>query len=149
MSKKKTWALVFSDPTNGPSMFTAMAYPPEPHYFHPFAPGEIYSLPVSDMYYMCYPLFSSEWDLVVTLARERNVEELEWLIRLLVISDPYSDEALSPLDRVFPYAPDEYWRIVAFLMLLCADVDEDEADFPNMMDATHGLTEDDFIYLDP
>lgn len=130
-------------------MFAAMAYPPEQHYFHPFAPGEIYSLPVSDMYYMCYPLFSSEWDLVVTLARERNVEELEWLIRLLVISDPYSDEALSPLDRVFPYAPDEYGRIVAFLMLLCADVDEDEADFPDMMDATHGLTEDDFIYLDP
>ena len=71
------------------------------------------------------------------------------LIRLLVISDPYSDEALSPLDRVFSYAPDEYGRIVAFLMLLCADVDEDEADFSDMMDATHGLTEDDFIYLDP
>ena len=71
----------------------------------------------------------------------------------------------------FPFEPDEYARIVYSLILLCVDVSEDaatdwtdatyglteedfiyledEADCPDLIDETHGLAEDDFIYLDP
>ena len=127
----KTWALILFDPTNGPFMFATMVYPPEQDYPYPWEIGEIFCLPVSTVFHLCYPLFSYEWNLVETLARERNIEELEWLICLLVLSDPYSDEALCPVYQVSPYEPDEYARIMYSLILLCVDISEDVAtDWP-------------------
>ena len=98
---------------------------------------------------MCYPILSTEWDAVLTLALERNVEELEWLLRLLTTSNPYSGEHASPIAQAYPWTQDAYSHLVHVLWNLfyvCAL--DDEEDSIDWTDETHGLMEDDFIYLD-
>ena len=107
--------------------------------------GDIYEYTVQQMYYMCYPLFEHQFDLIELLAEQRQTDELEWLLRLLVVSDPYSDETLCPITRSDEFHPDRYDRIVYFLLLVCADDASDSEDWYN---ATYELNAEDLIYLD-
>lgn len=98
---------------------------------------------------MCYPVIKTEWDHIDVLAREQNVEELEWLIRLLTMTDPYSVEAISPIAQNFHFPQDDYPRMVTFLTSLCGCKNENDiSDDDEWTDDTHGITEADFIYLD-
>ncbi|MCO5605198.1 hypothetical protein L7F22_059378 [Adiantum nelumboides] len=77
---------------------------------------------------------------------EKNLDELEWLIRLLTTSDPYPIKDMHPIAQIYPLAQVDYTRLVRFLVLLCEEDDEDiEEDWTDM---SHGMTDNDFIYLD-
>ncbi|MCO5593115.1 hypothetical protein L7F22_047121 [Adiantum nelumboides] len=86
------------------------------------------------------------WDHIEQLAREKNLDELEWLIRLLTTSDPYPVEDMHPIAQIYPLAQVDYTRLVRFLVLLCEEDDEDIED--DWTDMSHGMTDNDFIYLD-
>ena len=81
-----------------------------------------------------------------TSTSEENFEELEWLIRLLTTTDPYPVEDVHPIAQIYPFTQVEYTKLVKFLVLLCAEVDKSASD--DWTDETHGLTDDDFIYVD-
>ncbi|MCO5559297.1 hypothetical protein L7F22_012892 [Adiantum nelumboides] len=87
-----------------------------------------------------------EWDHIEQLAREKNLDELEWLIRLLTTSDPYPVKDMHPIAHIYPLAQVDYTRLVRFLVLLCEEDDEDIED--DWTDMSHGMTDNDFIYLD-
>ncbi|MCO5579912.1 hypothetical protein L7F22_033779 [Adiantum nelumboides] len=87
-----------------------------------------------------------QWDHIEQLAREKNLDELEWLIRLLTTSDPYPIEDMHPIAQIYPLAQVDYTRLVRFLVLLCEEDDEDIED--DWTDMSHGMTDNDFIYLD-
>ncbi|MCO5567076.1 hypothetical protein L7F22_020761 [Adiantum nelumboides] len=88
----------------------------------------------------------TKWDHIEQLAREKNLDELEWLIRLLTTSDPYPIEDIHPIAQIYPLAQVDYTRLVRFLVLLCEKDDEDIED--DWIDMSHGMTDNDFIYLD-
>ncbi|MCO5554583.1 hypothetical protein L7F22_008113 [Adiantum nelumboides] len=87
-----------------------------------------------------------QWDHIEQLTREKNLDELEWLIRLLTTSDPYPIEDMHPIAQIYPLAQVDYTRLVRFLVLLCEEDDEDIED--DWTDMSHGMTDNDFIYLD-
>ncbi|RYA37795.1 hypothetical protein [Enterobacter cloacae complex sp. GF14B] len=95
---------------------------------------------------MVYRELTSEWDLVDTLASEKNFEKLEWMICLLTTIDPYSVENVIPIAQTYAFEQDEYPHLVTFLVNLCAS--DDEEDLHDFTDGTHGFIENDFIYLD-
>lgn len=107
---------------------------------------ERYAFTLSQSLYWCYPILRLEWQQIEQLAREGNLEDLEWLIRLLTTSDPFLVPDMHPIAQIYPLEQLDYPRLVRFLVLLCG-VDDDQ-DFPEWTDETHGLTEEDFIYLD-
>ncbi|MCO5547695.1 hypothetical protein L7F22_001146 [Adiantum nelumboides] len=51
-----------------------------------------------------------------------------------------------PIAEIYPLAQIDYTRLVRFLVLLCEEDDEDTED--DWIDVSHGMTDDDFIYLD-
>ena len=104
------------------------------------------SFTLSHVCHLCYPVLSPEWDHIFTLASEENLEELEWLIRLLTTTDPYPVEDVHPLAQIYPFTQVEYTKLVKFLVLLCAEVDESASE--DWTDETHGLTDEDFIMFD-
>ncbi|MCO5561306.1 hypothetical protein L7F22_014927 [Adiantum nelumboides] len=107
---------------------------------------ERYPFSLSQLCRLCYPVISLEWDHIEQLARGKNLDELEWLIRLLTTSDPYPVEDMHPIAQIYPLAQVDYTRLVRFLVLLCEEDDEDiENDWTDM---SHGMTDNDFIYLD-
>ncbi|MCO5549194.1 hypothetical protein L7F22_002660 [Adiantum nelumboides] len=77
---------------------------------------------------------------------EKNLDELEWLIRLLTTSDPYPVKDMHPIAQIYPLAQVDYTRLVRFLVLLCEEDDEDIED--DWTDMSHGMIDNDFIYLD-
>ncbi|MCO5597983.1 hypothetical protein L7F22_052072 [Adiantum nelumboides] len=107
---------------------------------------ERYPFSLSQLCRLCYPVISLEWDHIEQLAREKNLDELEWLIRLLITSDPYPVEDMHPIPQIYPLAQIDYTRLVRFLVLLCEEDDEDIED--DWTDMSHGMTDNDFIYLD-
>ena len=102
--------------------------------------------PLSHVCHLCYPVLSPEWDHIFTLASEENLEELEWLIHLLTTTDPYLVEDVHPIAQIYPFTQVEYTKLVKFLVLLCAEVGEIASD--DWTDETHGLTDEDFVYVD-
>ncbi|KAI5083641.1 hypothetical protein GOP47_0003384 [Adiantum capillus-veneris] len=108
--------------------------------------GERYPRYFSQMFHMVFPVLACEWDLIGTLACERNFEELEWLIRLLTTSDPYLVESVSPIAQAYPFDQDDYRRLVTFLVNM-GTYDEEE-NLHDYTDGTYGLMDDDFVYLD-
>ncbi|MCO5593039.1 hypothetical protein L7F22_047044 [Adiantum nelumboides] len=107
---------------------------------------ERYPFSLSQLCRLCYPVISLEWDHIEQLAREKNLDELEWLIRLLTTSDPYPVEDMHPIAQIYPLAQVDYTRLVRFLVLLYEEDDEDIED--DWTDMSHGMTDNDFIYLD-
>ncbi|MCO5564752.1 hypothetical protein L7F22_018420 [Adiantum nelumboides] len=107
---------------------------------------ERYPFSLSQLCRLCYPVISLEWDHIEQLATEKNLDELEWLIRLLTTSDPYPVEDMHPIAQIYPLAQVDYTRLVRFLVLLCEEDDEDIED--DWTDMSHGMTDNDFIYLD-
>ncbi|MCO5552299.1 hypothetical protein L7F22_005811 [Adiantum nelumboides] len=107
---------------------------------------ERYPFSLSQLYRLCYLVISLEWDHIEQLARKKNLDELEWLIRLLTTSDPYPIEDMHPIAQIYPLAQVDYTRLVRFLVLLCEEDDEDIED--DWTDMSHGMTDNDFIYLD-
>ncbi|MCO5552331.1 hypothetical protein L7F22_005842 [Adiantum nelumboides] len=67
-----------------------------------------YPFSLSQLCRLCYPVISLEWDHIEQLAREKNLDELEWLIRLLTTSDPYSIEDMHPIAQIYPLAQVDY-----------------------------------------
>ncbi|MCO5577514.1 hypothetical protein L7F22_031345 [Adiantum nelumboides] len=107
---------------------------------------ERYPFSLSQLCRLCYPVISLEWNHIEQLPREKNLDELEWLICLLTTSDPYPVEDMHPIAQIYPLAQVDYTRLVRFLVLLCEKDDEDiEYDWTDM---SHGMTDNDFIYLD-
>ena len=94
------------------------------------------------------PIVSWEHDMVNTLRDERNREELEWLVRLFTICEPYPVEGLVPMECAYPFRQDEYELYVSFLL----DPDSDMYEYDGMYylghDACYGFRDEDFICLD-
>ncbi|MCO5586654.1 hypothetical protein L7F22_040596 [Adiantum nelumboides] len=107
---------------------------------------ERYPFSLSQLCSLCYPVISLEWDHIEQLARKKNLDELKWLIRLLTTSDRYPVEDMHPIAQIYPLAQVDYTRLVRFLVLLCEEDDEDIED--DWTDMSHGMTDNDFIYLD-
>ncbi|MCO5599146.1 hypothetical protein L7F22_053246 [Adiantum nelumboides] len=107
---------------------------------------ERYPFSLSQLCHLCHPVISLEWDHIEQLAREKNLDELEWLIRLLTTSDPYPVDDMHPIAQIYPLAQVDYTCLVRFLVLLCEEDDEDIED--DWTDMRHGMTDNDFIYLD-
>ena len=82
------------------------------------------------------------------LREERNREELEWLVRLLTICEPYPVEELVPMDQAYPFRSCDIDSYVSFLIDPQADIYEYEGEYYIGPDACYGFRDEDFIYLD-
>ena len=94
------------------------------------------------------PIISWEYDMVRILAAERDCEELEWLMRLFTVCEPYPVEGVIPLDIAYPFRQAYYTDMVAYLIDPHADMYEYDGEYYVGPDACYGFTDGDFIYLD-
>ena len=94
------------------------------------------------------PIISWEYDMVRSLAAERDCEELEWLVSLFTVCEPYPIEGLVPMDQAYPFSPCDIDSYVSFLIDPQADMYEYDGEYYVGPDACYGFTDGDFIYLD-
>lgn len=94
------------------------------------------------------PIVSWERDIVNVLSEERNREELEWLVRLLIICEPYPVEDLVPMDEALPFTSGQIDRYVSYLIDPHADIYEYEDRYYIGPEANYGFEDSDFICLD-
>ena len=94
------------------------------------------------------PIVSWEHETVNVLRAERNSEELEWLVRLMTICEPYPVEGLVPMDCAHPFRQSDYEDYVAYLIDPDKDLYEYDGRYYTGPDACYGFRDSDFIYLD-
>jgi hypothetical protein len=94
------------------------------------------------------PIVSWEHDTVEILSDEGNSEELEWLVRLLTICEPYPVEGLEPMNQAYPYSSEDIDEYVSYLLDPQADIYEYDGRYYLGPEACYGFDDDDFVYLD-
>lgn len=91
---------------------------------------------------------SWEYEAVETLKGEGNHEELEWLVRLLTICEPYPVEGLLPMDQAYPFSSEDIDSYVSFLIDPQRDIYEYDGEYYIGPEACYGFSDEDFICLD-
>ena len=102
--------------------------------------------PFDPMYFE--PIMSWGHETIENLRGERNREELEWLVSLFTVCEPYPIEGLVPMDQAYPFSPCDIDSYVSFLIDPQADMYEYDGEYYVGPDACYGFTDGDFIYLD-
>ena len=80
---------------------------------YPFDPSVLIEL-FDPLYFE--PIVSWEHDMIEVLRAEGNREELEWLVRLFTVCEPYPVEGVIPMDCAYPFSQSDYERYVSFLL---------------------------------
>ena len=98
------------------------------------------------IYYV--PIMSWEHDMVAILASERDREEIEWLVRLFTVCEPYAVEDLEPMDRAYPFRSCDIEEYVSYVIDPQRDIYEFDGKYYLGPDACYGFEDEDFVYLD-
>ena len=86
--------------------------------------------------------------MIEVLRDEGNREELEWLVRLFTVCEPYPVEGVIPMDRAYPFRQRDFGRYVSFLIDPEFEMYEYDEEFYLGPDACYGFRDEDFICLD-
>ena len=94
------------------------------------------------------PIMSWEHDMMNVLRAERNREELEWLVRLFTICEPYPVEGVVRMECAYPFRQSDYELYVSFLLDPDSEMYEYDGEYYLGPDACYGFRDEDFICLD-
>lgn len=94
------------------------------------------------------PIVSWEHDMVAVLSEEQNWDELEWLVRLFTICEPYPVDGLVPMEQAYPFGPDDIDSYVSWLIDPHADIYEYDDAYYIGPEANYGFEDSNFISLD-
>ena len=94
------------------------------------------------------PIVSWEHGMVEILRAEGNREELEWLVCLFTICEPYPVEGVVPMDCAYPFRQRDYECYVSFLIDPDSEIYEYDGEYYLGSDACYGFRDEDFVCLD-
>ena len=111
-----------------------------------FSDPETFCGPFDPLYFDA--ILSWEYETIRALRNEENLQELDWLIRLMTICEPYPVEGLIPMDQAYPFGPEAIESYMYFLIDPQADIYEYDEEYYVGPEACYGFSDKDFIYLD-
>lgn len=107
-----------------------------------------------DPYPFCFdpmyldPIVSWEFEMVEILREEGNREELEWLVRMFTVCEPYPVEDLEPMDQAYPFSSEDIDSYVSWLIDPWTNLYEYDDAYYLGPEANYGFDNRDFICLD-